>query len=197
LYFAVAKADLITQNLRMREVNPNMTGPHIDFKKILETLIAFIKNPVEQISKIPDWNWPSLFFVQVAIAIASGLLAGLIKLNIYRMAAGIFIMPFVSTITALLMTTFFYYYFQFFENRTENFRRIFTFVILSSIPFYIFQIISEYFAPITLIGFGFSFLLAIIGLHDNFKVEKKRCYQLMGILFSLVLVTWITSRYSN
>ena len=75
--------------------------------------------------------------------------------------------------------------------------KIFTFVILSSIPFYIFQIISEYFAPITLIGFGFSFLLAIVGLSENFKVEKKRAYQLIGILFALVLVTWLTTRFNS
>lgn len=181
----------------MREVNPEHKNPSIDFKNILTTLIEFIKNPVEKISHIPDWNWPSLFFVQIMIAISSGLLAGLIKLNIFRMAAGLFIMPFVSTITSLLMATFLYYYFQFFENRTENFRRIFTFVILASIPFYIFQIISEYFAPISLIGFGFSFLLAIIGLTDNFSVDKKRAYQLNGVLFILVLVTWITNHYST
>ncbi len=181
----------------MREVNPNQTDHKIDFKKIIDTLIEFIKNPIVQIAKIPDWNWPSLFFVQIMIAISSGLLAGIIKLNIYRIAAGILIMPVVSTITSLLMATFFYYYLQFFENRTEDFRKIFTFVILSSIPFYIFQIISEYFAPITLIGFGFSFLLAIVGLSENFKVEKKRAYQLIGILFALVLVTWLTTRFNS
>ncbi len=185
----------------MREVNPNhssnSTESKIDLKNLIETLIAFVKNPIEQIAQIPDWNWASLFFVQIMIAISSGLLAGLIKLNIYRMAAGIFIMPFVSTITSLLMATFFYYYLQFFENRTESFRRLFTFVILSSIPFYLFQIISEYFAPMTLIGFGFSFLLAIVGLNENFKVEKKRCYHLIGVLFVLVLVTWIMNRYSS
>lgn len=180
----------------MREVNPHHQDPKIDLRKILDTLIGFVKDPLTQISKIPDWNWSSLFFVQIMISISSGLLAGLIKLNFYRMAAGIFIMPFVSTITSLLMATFFYYYFQFFENRTEDFRKLFTFVVLASIPFYIFQIISEYFAPITLIGLGFSFLLAIVGLCENFKLEKKRSYQLIGLLFTLVLITWITNRYT-
>ncbi len=181
----------------MREVNPSQQEPTISIKKIIETLIKFIKNPTRQIAKIPDWNWPSIFFVQLMISVSSGLLAGLIKLNFYRMAAGLFIMPFVSTITSLLMATFFYYYFQFFENRTESFRKIFMLVILASIPFYIFQIISEYFAPISLIGFGFSFLLAIVGLCENFKVEKKRAYQLIGVLFIFVLVTWVINHYTT
>ena len=84
------------------------------------------------------------------------------RLLLPLVAFGLLLMPVVSTVSVLLMSLFLYYYFQFFENRTENFRKIFTFVILTSIPFYIFQIISEYFAPITLIGFGFSFLLSII-----------------------------------
>ena len=72
----------------MREVNPEHKNPSIDFKNILTTLIEFIKNPVEKISHIPDWNWPSLFFVQIMIAISSGLLfpignpAGQIMLSI-------------------------------------------------------------------------------------------------------------------
>jgi hypothetical protein len=181
----------------MREVNPDHANRKINFKHIIETLIEFVKNPLHEISKIPDWNWPSLFFVQIMIAISSGMLAGLIKLNIYRVAAGIILMPVISTITSLLMATFLYYYLQFFENRTESFRKIFTFVILSSIPFYVFQILSEYFAAITLIGFGFSFLLAIVGLHENFKVTKKRAYQLTGALFILVIVTWILNRFNS
>lgn len=45
----------------MREVNPEHRNSSIDFKKILTTLIDFVKNPIEKISHIPDWDWPSLF----------------------------------------------------------------------------------------------------------------------------------------
>ena len=103
-------------------------------------------------------------------------------------------MPVVSTIAALLLTLFLYYYFQFFENKTEDYRKLFTLVILSSLPFYVFQILSEYFAPVTLIGFAFTSLLGVVGLCENFGVQKKRAYQIVGLLFILILIAWIMNR---
>ncbi len=176
----------------MREVN--VKAKKVDVKSIMRYLAEFVKHPVHKISTLPDWNWASLFTVQILIAILSGTLAGLIKLNIYRVAYGVVLMPVISTIAALLLALFLYYYFQFFENRSEDYRKIFTLVILSSIPFYLFQILSEYFAPVTLIGFGFTALLAIVGLCDNFRVSKQRAYQLIGVLFVLVLTAWILNR---
>lgn len=180
----------------MREVNPEQQSNDFDFKKILNYLVEFVQHPVKKISQIPNWGWSSILFVQIAISVTSGVLAGLIKLNFYRVASGVFLMPVVSTISSLLLATFFYYYFQFFEDRIENFRKLFSFVILTSIPFYLFQIVSEYFAPISLIGFGFTSLLAVVGLVENFSVNRKRAYQLIGILFALVLATWVMNYFT-
>jgi len=176
----------------MRDVTPG--NNKVDLKNLIRFLIEYAKNPVHGISILPDWNWPSVFTVQILLALASGILSGLLRFNFYRVAYGIFLMPIVTTISALLLTLFLYYYFQFFENRSESFRKLFILVILSSIPFYIFQIISEYFAPISLIGFAFTALLAIIGLCENFNVAKKRAYYISGGLFTLVLIAWFTNR---
>ena len=179
----------------MREVNPD--NQNAALKNILDYLIEFVKNPIQKIAQLPDWNWTSIIIVQITIAVASGVLAGLIKFNLYRIASGIFLMPFVSTISSALLSIFFYYYFQFFENRTESFRKLFILVILTSIPFYIFQIISEYFAPITLIGVGFTCLLGIVGLTENFGVAKRRSTQLMGFIFGLTVLTWIFNHFTG
>jgi hypothetical protein len=176
----------------MRDVSPDKKT--VDVKNLIRYLIEFVKNPVQGISILPDWNWPSVFTVQVLLAVASGFLSSLLKLNFWGIAQGIILMPVVTTVTALLLALFLYYYFQFFENRTESYRKIFILVILSSIPFYVFQIISQYFAPITLIGFSFTTLLAIVGLHENFNVEKKRAYIICGALFIFVLLAWFTNR---
>lgn len=176
----------------MRDVSPDQKT--VDVKKVIGFLVEFVKNPVQGISILPDWNWASLFTVQILLALASGVLSGLLKLNFYRVLYGIFLMPVVTTVSALLLALFLYYYFQLFENRSESFRKIFILVILSSIPFYLFQIISEYFAPITLIGFAFTALLAIVGLCENFNVQKQRAYMISGGLFVLVLVAWFTNR---
>lgn len=179
----------------MRDVSPN-TRPRVDFKDLIRFLTEFIKHPIQQISLLPEWNWTSLFAVHIFLSIISGVLAGLLKFNFYRVAAGLFLMPIVSTVAALMMSLFLYYYFQFFENRTESFRKISTLVVLSSIPFYLFQIISEYFSMISLVGFAFASLLSIVGLCDNFKVERQRAYKLVGMIFLLVVLAWTTNKVS-
>lgn len=180
----------------MKEVNPDHQDKLIDFKAIIQFLVNYIKHPVKYIAEIPEWNLPSLFFIQVSVAIISGVLAGILKMNIYRVANGLILMPIVSTITSLLLTTLLYYHFQFFEKRTESFKKLFSLVIIASIPFYLFQVISEYFSPIALVGFTFTAALLIVGLNEVFKVEKKRCYEIVGTLFFLVLVAWIGNKFS-
>jgi hypothetical protein len=129
------------------------------------------------------------------LSVASGVLAGLIKFNFLRVAAGLFIMPVVSTIAALLMSMFLYYYFQFFEDRTENFRKLFTLVVLASIPFYLFQILSEYVSFISVIGFAFTSLLGVVALVENFALERKRAQVVSASLFLLVFLTWLTNQF--
>jgi hypothetical protein len=179
----------------MRDVTPPPTEQSIDVKELMEYLIDFVKNPVEKIKSLPDWNWGSLFLLHLVLAVISGVLAGALKLNLLRVAFGLFLMPVVATTTALLMTMFLYYYFQFFEKRTENFRRLFTLVVLSSIPFYFFQIVSEYFSFISVIGFAMTSLLGMVGLVENFRVDKKRSGIVAGTLFVLVLLTWIKNNF--
>lgn len=178
----------------MRDVTP---PPHktIDVKEIIDYLFDFVKDPITKIRQLPDWNWTSLMMLHVVISIISGVLAGLLKLNLYRIGFGLFLMPIVSTTTALLMAMFLYYYFQFFEKKTEDFRKLFTLVVLSSIPFYFFQILSEYFSFISIIGFAVTSLLGVVGLCDNFKVERKRAMIVSGSLFVLVLLTWIKNNF--
>lgn len=168
----------------------------VDFRELVRFLVEFVKQPVQQISRLPDWNWASLFVFHLLLSIASGVLAGLLKFNFYRVAAGIFLMPIVSTACALMMTLFLYYYFQFFEKKIESFRKLFTLVVLASIPFYLFQILSEYFSPISLVGFAFTSLLAIVGLCDNFRVERKRSYKIVGPIFALVVLVWIMNQFT-
>lgn len=180
----------------MRDVTPPPNGDQtIDVKDLVEYLIDFVKNPVEKIKALPDWNWSTLFLLHLVLSVISGVLAGLLKLNILRIAAGLFLMPVVATTTALLLAMFLYYYFQFFEKKTENFRKLFTLVVLASIPFYFFQIVSEYFSFISIIGFAMTSLLGLVGLSENFGVHKKRASIIAGTLFTLVLLTWIKNNF--
>lgn len=177
----------------MRDVSPDNKSS-VNINELVQFLIEYVKHPVQKISQLPEWNWPSLFVVHILLSVASGVLAGLLKFNFYRVAFGLFLMPVVSTVSVLMMSLFLYYYFQFFENRTENFRKIFTLVVLSSVPFYVFQIISEYFSFSSVIGFAFSSLISIVGLSDNFRIERNRAYKVVGVIFGLVFLTWLSNK---
>lgn len=178
----------------MRDVTPN-NKPSVDIAELFQFLIKFIKHPIQNISHMPEWTWASLITVHILISVISGVLAGLLKFNFYRVAFGLFLMPIVSTVSVVMMSLFLYYYFQFFENRTEPFRKIFTLVVLSSVPFYLFQIVSEYFSVVSIVGFAFSSLVSIVGLCDNFKVEKNRAYKIVGIIFILAFAAWVSNRF--
>ena len=77
----------------MRDVTPNTP----DIKALSQYLIEFVKHPVKKIKTLPDWQWTQLVTLHLLLSIVSGVLAGLLKFNFYRVAAGIFLMPFVST----------------------------------------------------------------------------------------------------
>jgi hypothetical protein len=178
----------------MRDVTPQNKS-QVNVKEIVEFLIAFVKDPVQKIKHLPDWNWSSLFLLHIVLAIISGVLAGLLKFNFYRVAAGLFLMPIISTVAALLMAMFLYYFFQFFEGKTVEFRKLFTLVVLSSIPFYLFQVLSEYLSFISIVGFGMTSVLGVVGLCENFDLHRKRAYVVVGSLFVLVLMTWISNQF--
>lgn len=182
----------------MKEVGPDsrFKMSDINIKELIQYLFNFLKNPIQEICLLPNWNWKTLFLVQVVISIISGALAGLIKLNFYRLAYGIFLMPIVSTVSALILTTFFYYYIQFFENRTESFRKLFIFVILTSIPFYLFQILAEIASFVVLVGFAFSAVLMAVGLVENFQIAKRRAYEIVLLLYGMVFLTWILNKFT-
>lgn len=161
------------------------------FHETFQYLLKFVRHPMNEIKVLPDWSWNHLIFVHLILSISSGVLAGLAAFNILLALLGIFILPIVSSIMSLLLAIFFYYYFQIFEKREVSFRRLLTLVIFTNLPFFVFQIGSYYLPPLTLLGFAFTGFLLVIGLSENFQLEKKRSLRLVLILFAVVFVVWV------
>ncbi len=177
----------------MRDVTDSQKGA----RGIANYILQFIKNPIREISHLPEWPWKTAIWVQVILSMISGVLAGLIRPNFFGVLFGIIMMPIISTVMVSLLTAFLYYYFQVFEQRSAPALKLFILAVLSSVPFFIFQIASPWIPPITLIGFAFSSMLLAVGLSDNFQVEKKRAVRLAIILFSVVLIVWIGNQVNN
>ncbi len=173
----------------MRDVTPQK-----NWRELVNRILRFLRNPIQEIASLPDWEWPTLIIVTVVSAMASGILSGLIPPNFYRIMAGMILSPMVSLIMTTVMSVFFYYYFQLFENRTCSLRKIYTLVLFANIPFYIFQTIASLVWIITPVAFAFTAFIMVVGLVENFQMEKKRAMRLIGIILGAVVVIWAWNR---
>ncbi|WP_413287909.1 Yip1 family protein [Bdellovibrio sp. HCB337] len=179
----------------MRDVSEaSALGPHI--KNVAKSILQFLKHPIQEIARLPDWSWKTLVWVQVSCAMASGVLAGLTKPGFFSILAGIILTPIVSMVMVSVLTAFLYYYFQVFEKRSASARKLFTLSVFASIPFFILQIGSSLLPPITLIGFAFAAMLMTVGLTENFQMEKRRAIRLCVVLFSIVMLVWAANKVS-
>lgn len=180
----------------MRDVSePSGLGPRI--KNTLNYLLRFLKHPIQEISRLPEWSWKKLIWVQITVAIASGVLAGLTKPGFFSIMAGLILTPIVAMMMVSVLTAFLYYYFQVFEKRTVPALKLFTLSVFANLPFFILQIGSTLVPPITLVGFAFSAMLLTVGLTDNFQMEKRRAMRLCGILFAIVILIWIANKITT
>lgn len=169
----------------------------IDFRDIQAQLIRFLKNPVEFMRSIPDWDWKTLIVIQLLTSFLSGMISSLINLNIWKILQGILIIPPVSLVTAGVSSLFLYYSFLFLTQKNLPIKDIFTIVILSFIPFFIFQTMSPLFAPITIIGFLFTALLLIIGLVERFQLPRKLVIKIVGSIWIIYFIIWIIGQIEN
>jgi hypothetical protein len=175
----------------------DVTDSDKSVRGIAKFILQFLKHPLREIAHLPNWSWKILIWVQIALSMISGVLAGLAKPGLWGIPFGIIIMPIISTLMASLMTAFLYYYFQVFEHRTVPAVRLCTLAVFASIPFFIFQIASPIIPPITLVGFAFSAMLLAVGLNENFHLPKPKAVRLAIILFAVVLLVWVGNQINN
>lgn len=112
-----------------------------DLFEIKQILIPFIKQPVANIKKLPDWHWRTLIIAQVLMTSFSGMLSGLFQRSVPSILFGFFMMPLLTLMTVSISSLFFYYTFQIFTEKHIEFRKVFTAVFFANIPFFIFQTI--------------------------------------------------------
>lgn len=168
--------------------------PRFPLRESIHTVLQFLRHPLREVTHLPDWHWPWLLLVTVCVSIISGVIAGFIPPNIYRIAAGIVLSPIVGLVMNTVMASFLYYYFQVFERRTVSLRKLFTLVMFAGIPFYIFQTISDLIWIITPVGFAFTALILVVGLVENFGLEKRRAIRLVATILILTMLVWTWNR---
>lgn len=185
----------------MKDVTP---GSKINFEQILNDLqesfswiIKYLRNPIHEITKLPDWKWTNLIILLYSISLISGIAAGFLPPNPYRILSGLILFPIMALVMNGLTSFFIYYFFQVFKGTTHSFKKIFTLVFFANIPFYLFEIGSELVPPLTLVGFAFTAFILIVGLVSNFNLEKKLAIRVVGTIYTMILILWIFNRVTS
>lgn len=172
-----------------------MSGTFI--QDAVQYLQRFVRHPFEEIAHLPVWSLRQLLLVHAALALISGTISGFVPPSFWRILQGLLFFPILVSVLGAILAAFFYYYFQLFERRTVPFQRLLTLVYFANWPFFLFHIPSNYFPPADLFGLAMSAALLIIGLTENFQLEKRRSLRLVGALFGLLFLLWLAEKASN
>ena len=167
----------------------------VDLREVFSTLIRFFKNPVMVMKQMPEWDWKTLIILQLIISLLSSVIASLVNLNIWQILRGLIVIPPVALATAGVTTLFFYYSFLFLIQQNLPPKDIFTLVILSNIPFFIFHAFSPFFPAVTLLGFLFTALLLIVGMVERFGLPRPLVMKVVGSIWVIYLIIWAFGQF--
>ncbi|MBX2993504.1 MAG: YIP1 family protein [Bdellovibrionaceae bacterium] len=166
-------------------------------QNLTQSLIAFLRHPIREIPHVPDWTWPELITVQVLVTSLTGAVAGLVARSVIDIFVGIVFRPIITLVTLLISALFFYYFFQIFAQRTLDFRKLTIVIFFSSLPFFIFHILSGLIPPINLIGFAFTAVILVVGLVENFQLPKKLVLRAIAGIYIVIFLMWIWGRWDS
>lgn len=168
-------------------------------RPIFHYIKNYLKHPVQEIARPPNWDWRTLISVQLALGMISGALAGVVALSFVEIIIGIILAPLSYLVITSVMALVLYYIFLLLLNQQLNPLKLMTIAVLANLPFYILQIITGLipYGIVTLAGLGFSAFLLIVGLVENFSIPKKMAVRVVAGLYILILVIFGISRYET
>lgn len=164
---------------------------HHDWQRLRRYLLLFARNPIEKIKHVPTFDWPHLIFFIGALAAISISLNGIVGQYFnFNMILAVLLFPVASIVVTFIMSGFFYYTFLFFLDKKIEFKSLVTVILFATIPYYIFEIAEPAFKAVRLIGLLFSSVLVIVGLVENFGLNKKFVIRLVGAAVVVYFILW-------
>lgn len=154
---------------------------------------TFLPNPIGFMRSGFQMTWPSLFTVLAVSAAVSGTVSGLISRRLFDVLTGAVLFPLTSIVASLVFGFFIYYFFSLFRSTFLDFRRLMSVVATAFVPYFLFHSVSGYLAPVDLIGFAFTGVLLIVGLVEQFGLERRLCSRLVGGLGLVFFIVWSVS----
>lgn len=163
-------------------------------RDLLPYLIRFIRHPVEGIKNTPRMSWPAIFSIQLGGAMLSGALLGILNMNFWDFLIGLFIFPITSLVTSIVFSLFLTYFFSLFRSTYLEFRRLYAIVVLANLPYFIFHTVSGFLPPIDLIGFALTAILLIVGIVEQFSLDRKTVVRLVSVLYLVFAILWMAAQ---
>lgn len=149
----------------------------------LLTFPHFLKNPIDGMRHMPDWDWPTLCTLQGGFAVASGFISEIVAHRFLEAALAFFIAPLVAIVVNFVLSGFFYYVFMFSFKKTVEFRHIYTHFLFASIPVLFMALLAPIVPFVHLVGAFAACILLIVGFSNNFGLPVKPVRNLMFLLF--------------
>lgn len=175
-----------------------MTTTTLDPREILKNFAAvyvrYLRNPVQEIRNLPDWSWRDLVVNQVIVTAATGALSGILKGSFLSIIQGLIVVPIITAVTITVATLFFYFVFQILAGTTLHYRRLTELIFFANIPFFIFSTVSHWFPPASLFGLAMAGFLMIVGLCENFQLQRRLVLRTVIGVYLLFLLVWIWGR---
>lgn len=169
----------------------------LSLQQAFNTLPHFLKNPIEGMRHLPDWDWPTLITLQGAFAVVCGVISDVITRHFLTAILSVFVAPVVATAVNLILSGVFFYTFLFFFGRHVDYRKIFTHLLFASIPLLLSSILTPFVPLVQLIGIGASGLLLIVGFSHNFEFPIKKVRNLIFGLFTAYAILMVAQLLST
>jgi hypothetical protein len=166
-------------------------------REILSFLPLFLKNPVEGIKRVPSWDWPTVILLEILLSMATGFLAGIFSRNFLAVIFGLVAAPIMGVILSFILAGIFYYACLFVMRTEVEYKRVFVIVVLAKIPSQILGILYPLVNFITLFSIIVTALLLIVGLSENFMLERKKVSQVVGVIAGIAMIVWLYSTVIN
>lgn len=158
--------------------------------EIVRFLRFFIRDPMSTIRAPLDIRWQSTFLMQTGTALIASTFASLLSPQPARIWAAFGLFLLVALLASQVLTFFFASFFSAFQGTFLERRRLYAVVAVASLPYIFIHGFSGFLPPIDLIGFALTSALLVVGLSEQFSLDKTLTMRLVGVLYLLFLIAW-------
>ncbi|MCB0348530.1 MAG: hypothetical protein KDD37_06820 [Bdellovibrionales bacterium] len=162
-----------------------------DLKYLSNFTLHFLRNPIEGMKSAPNLDWGQVLLLQGSLSLFSGVLAGIVSQNIIFVVWGLLLFPLLALTISFLVSLSLHYLILFFFQKEFPVRQTFILLVLANIPFLVLRVLSPLFYTVDLVGFIIVGFLLVVGIVENYKLEKQKVIKLVFYFILFICLSWL------